>query len=321
MVIPISGSVLMELREIMRTKVVTVAPDESATAAWTRMRRRGIRHLVVMNDGQLAGVLSERDLGGRTGAERRKGRRVRDLMTPTVMSVSPDTTLEEAADLMRARLIGSLPIMEEDRLAGLVTATDVFESLGQEAVSRMSRAERELLRAPASSKSLGGRPIARSRPKPERASRRTRAPQDLKKEPFADRVPRPQKRVAGRTPAPLVPANIRMSGVALDDATQDGIRKRLGRKLGKFARAIERVSVRVEDVNGPRGGVDREARIKVVLSGLPSVVVRQQAETLDPAINGAVASAERAVRRAVQRRRTEPRKRAARGAREVVPAG
>ena len=129
-------------------------------------------------------------------------------------------------------------------------------------------------------------------------------------------MPRPQKRLAGRTPAPLVPANIRVSGVELDDGAQADIRKRLGRKLGKFAESIERVSVRVEDVNGPRGGVDREARIKVVLSGLPSVVVKQQAETLDPAINGALASAERAVRRAVQRRRLEPRKRVAREARE-----
>lgn len=306
----------MELREIMRTRVVTIAPNESANAAWTRMRRRGIRHLVVMDGGQLSGVLSERDLGGRTGADRRKGRLVRDLMTPDIMSVGPDTTLEDAADLMRARLIGSLPVIEAGRLAGIVTATDVFEALGSESRGRMSRAERELLRAPTSSTSLGGRPVARSRDAGEfpRKSRK-RVLQDLKREPFADRVPRPQKRVAGRTPAPLVPANIRVAGVELDEETRAGIRKRLGRKLGKFATSIERVSVRVEDVNGPRGGVDREARIKVVLSGLPSVVTSQRAETLEPAIVGALASAERAVRRAVQRRRTEPRKRVARGAR------
>ena len=58
-----------------------------------------------------------------------------------------------------------------------------------------------------------------------------------------------------------------------------------------------------------------------MLSGLPSVVVKQQAETLDPAINGALASAERAVRRAVQRRRLEPRKRVAREARESAATG
>ena len=55
----------MQLGEIMTPRVVTIAPDAPASAAWTRMRRRGIRHLVVMDNGQLVGVVSERDLGGR----------------------------------------------------------------------------------------------------------------------------------------------------------------------------------------------------------------------------------------------------------------
>ena len=47
-------------------------------------------------------------------------------------------------------------------------------------------------------------------------------------------------------------------------------------KLGKFATSIERVSVRVTDTNGPRGGVDQVCNVKVVLSGLPSVVVERR---------------------------------------------
>lgn len=74
-------------------------------------------------------------------------------------------------------------------------------------------------------------------------------------------------------------------------------------KLGKFAPAVERVSVRIEDVNGPRGGVDRECRVKVVLSGLPSVVVVERDASVAAAIDVALGAAERAVRRAVQRRR------------------
>jgi hypothetical protein len=78
-------------------------------------------------------------------------------------------------------------------------------------------------------------------------------------------------------------------------------------KLGKFARAIERVSVRIRDVNGPRGGVDKLCAVKVVLSRLPSVVVQEQRASLQAAMDGALLRTERVVRRSVQRRRTRAR--------------
>jgi hypothetical protein len=136
-----------------------------------------------------------------------------------------------------------------------------------------------------------------------------------KRAPFADRVPRPVKRTAGRTAGPLTPANIRVDGVRLDDDDRALIRRKLGEKLGKHQRSIERVTVRVRDVNGPRGGVDVLCRIKVVLSGLPSVVVDRRAASVRPALTGALAGVERAVRRTVQRRRRRPIEAAARGAR------
>jgi hypothetical protein len=114
------------------------------------------------------------------------------------------------------------------------------------------------------------------------------------------------KRAVGRAPARLTPANIRVEGVRLDDDDRAHIRRRLGEKLGKYERAIERVTVRVRDVNGPRGGVDILCRIKVVLSGHPSVVAQHQAALLRPALTRALASAEQGVRRSVQRRRTRP---------------
>jgi CBS domain-containing protein len=129
------------------TRVVTIGPKEAASEAWTRMRRRRIRHLVVMEGTRLVGVLSERDLGGRAGADMRTGRRVQDLMTAPVESAEPETTVLQAATLMRKRLIGSLPVLDGNRLVGIVTATDVFDALGSVAADTMSRAERQLLRA------------------------------------------------------------------------------------------------------------------------------------------------------------------------------
>ncbi len=127
-----------------------------------------------------------------------------------------------------------------------------------------------------------------------------------KRQPLADRVPRPAKRAAGRAPAPQTPANVRVEGLRLDDEERDYIRRRLGEKLGKYAADVERVTVRMRDVNGPRGGVDIVCRIKVVLSGLPSVVVEHAAATMRPALTGALAAAERTVRRTLERRRSRP---------------
>ena len=123
---------------------------------------------------------------------------------------------------------------------------------------------------------------------------------------FPGWIPRALKRKSGRMDVPLVPAHIRVLGTNLSKDKRTDIRQQLGRKLGKFAPSIERVSVRVDDVNGPRGGIDQLCRIKVVLSDLPSVVFEARDASLDVAIGSALAGTERAVRRSVQRRRMKP---------------
>ncbi|HEX7128093.1 MAG TPA: CBS domain-containing protein [Thermodesulfobacteriota bacterium] len=260
----------------MSTPVETIGAAEPASAAWSRMRQRRIRHLVVTDDSHLVGILSERDLGGRNGAVLRKGRTVEELMTPGTVTVQPNTTLRQAANLMRGRQVGSLPVLEGDRLVGIVTATDVLDALGRGSTRPTIRAERPTQRSPASATRRGGRPIVR---------RRTRA--------------------SGRTDAPPpMPVRIRATGVALDRRTRNDIRRRFGDRLGKFAPAIERVNVGLRDVNGPRGGVDTACRVAVVLHGLPSVVVEGRDASRRGAVNRALAGVERAVRRALQRRRT-----------------
>ncbi len=79
---------------------------------------------------------------------------------------------------------------------------------------------------------------------------------------------------------------------------------------------VSRVVVQLGDVNGPRGGVDKRCEIKVVLSGLPSVVVTERHQSLQAAMDGAIDRITRTVRRALERRKT----RATRGRGAAVAA-
>ncbi|MGH7105215.1 MAG: CBS domain-containing protein [Acetobacteraceae bacterium] len=250
----------MRLGELMQQRVQTIDSHESASAAWSRMRRNHIRHLVVTSDGELTGVISERDLGGRHGEETRNNRSVEELMSPRVVSATQGTTLRQAATLMRDRLIGSLPVLEGGTLVGIVTATDVLDALG------------------------------RGSARPTHPVRGARLPEVLPK--ISTRVP--------ATGAPQIPVRVRASEGDLGMGDRAHIRQRLGVRLGKFASAIERVSVRTEDVDGPRGGIDRMCRIKVVLKGLPSVVLERRDASLTTAVDEALAAAETAVRRALR---------------------
>lgn len=135
-----------------------------------------------------------------------------------------------------------------------------------------------------------------------------RQPDGAKHAPLAS-VPRPAKRVADRALAET-PAYIRAVGAPLSAAAKAEMRRKLDRKLGRHALEIERTSVRIEDMNGPRGGVDISCRIKVELSALPSVVVEEQHESLHAAFDGALDRAQLAVRQALKRRRVEPRRKA-----------
>jgi acetoin utilization protein AcuB len=123
----------MRLEEIMTGGVLTVAADEAADRAWTLMKSRRVRHLVVCRgrDKDVVGVLSERDLGGPRGASLRNGRRVADLMTPSVVSAEPGTTVRKAANLLRGRSIGCLPIMDGGKLVGIVTLSDLLDVVGR----------------------------------------------------------------------------------------------------------------------------------------------------------------------------------------------
>jgi acetoin utilization protein AcuB len=118
----------MKVSEIMTSGVQTVGPATPAINARERMRTKRIHHLLVKKGGKLVGVLSARDLG-RARCGRATRRLVADVMTPYVVTVTPDTSVYRAATLMRGQSIGSLIVVDRGRAVGIVTAADLLERI------------------------------------------------------------------------------------------------------------------------------------------------------------------------------------------------
>jgi len=121
----------MRLKEIMKKDVVTLGAEALEDEAREQMRRNRIHHIVVTRGSDVIGVVSDRDLGARSEAPDRITRTVGDVMTPAVATATGTTTVREAANLMRGRTIGCLPILEKGRLAGIVTTSDLLTLIGK----------------------------------------------------------------------------------------------------------------------------------------------------------------------------------------------
>lgn len=131
----------MLVRDRMSTKPVTISADTPITEALRTMRQAEVRRMPVLDeDGKLVGIVSEKDLlvaspspvSSLTVSEVHyllNHLLVSELMSRDVITVGPDTPVEEAARIMADYKIGGLPVIEGDRLVGIITETDVFTVL------------------------------------------------------------------------------------------------------------------------------------------------------------------------------------------------
>jgi acetoin utilization protein AcuB len=129
----------MRLSDIMSKNVATTPPDRAASELRAEMKRRSIHHMLVVDDGRVIGVVSERDLGS---ARAIGDRTAVDVMTGVVVSAGPDTTVRQAANLLRGRSIGCLPIFDGEALVGIVTTTDLLSLIGQGVERPVARSTR-----------------------------------------------------------------------------------------------------------------------------------------------------------------------------------
>ena len=118
---------ILKVEDIMVENVVTVEATASVMKAVNLMNDREIGCLVVTRKGRAVGIITERDLLKRIigSAKNPSKTKVKDIMTKPLIAGCPDMDLEDATKLMFERKIKKLPVVDNGRLKGLITLTDV----------------------------------------------------------------------------------------------------------------------------------------------------------------------------------------------------
>lgn len=118
----------MKLRDVMTNPVVRIHPEESVSVAARTLSRYNIGALPVCgSDGRLCGMVTDRDIVTRCLASGRApgSTAIRDVMTSQVISARPDMEVSLAAGLMGREQIRRLPVVENERLCGMVSLGDL----------------------------------------------------------------------------------------------------------------------------------------------------------------------------------------------------
>jgi CBS domain-containing protein len=134
----------MRVRDVMRRSVETVSAMASAENAFRLMRTRKVRHLVATKGGEMVGVLSDRDL--QALGSYRQVQSVEEAMTAPAVVAKPEMTLRQAANLLRGRTIGCLPVVERGELVGILTTTDLLDLIGRGVERPAARSKRWVMK-------------------------------------------------------------------------------------------------------------------------------------------------------------------------------
>ena len=129
----------MFVRDFMTPDPLTIEPDTTYPEALSLMREKKIRRLPVMKKGKLVGIVVEKDLLSSQPSPATtlsihemysllEQLKVGQFMTSPVVTATPHCPMEAAAGIMIDRKIGSLPIMADDKLVGIITETDIFKA-------------------------------------------------------------------------------------------------------------------------------------------------------------------------------------------------
>ena len=124
------------VKDIMTKNVITVTVDTTVFEAAELMNSKGIGCLLVVQDEVPVGIVTERDFVRRVVAKNLPySVKVSEIMTKNLVTVDPDMSLKDAARLMSINKIRRLPVLKQNKLVGIVVASDFVRNLGKKTVS------------------------------------------------------------------------------------------------------------------------------------------------------------------------------------------
>jgi CBS domain-containing protein len=128
------GESVKTVKEILRTKgydVWSTTPDATVFDALTEMAQKDVGALTVMENGRLAGIISERDYARKVILQGKTSRTtlVYEIMSSPVIYVTPEQTVEECMTLLTGRRIRHLPVMENDQVVGIISIGDLVKAI------------------------------------------------------------------------------------------------------------------------------------------------------------------------------------------------
>jgi CBS domain-containing protein len=134
------------VKNILDTKgnaTFTVPPTTSIYHALELMVEKNVSALLVMEDEKLAGIFTERDYARKVALKGRssKDTLIGEVMTRDLVTVSPNSTIDECMELMTGKYIRHLPVIENDKLAGIISIGDVVRCIIQEQKSIIGHME------------------------------------------------------------------------------------------------------------------------------------------------------------------------------------
>ena len=129
---------MRKMRDIMSPAPICMAPGESVSAAAKAMKQHGIGTVLVLTDGKLGGLLTDRDITVRVLAENRDPRttRIGDICSSELVVLDPDDDLAQAARLVRDRAVRRIPVLRDGIPVGVVSVGDL--ALEKDATSVLS---------------------------------------------------------------------------------------------------------------------------------------------------------------------------------------
>ena len=130
----------MHVREIMATDIESVDRNDNLRTVEDRMATKQLRHLPVLEQGEVVGMVTQRDLfkaamssamgyGAKAQKAYLQSVRVKEIMTYPVVTIAPDTSVAAAAEMIITTGIGCLPVVADHQLIGIVTKTDLLRCL------------------------------------------------------------------------------------------------------------------------------------------------------------------------------------------------